>query len=374
MKSLFWVSFSHREKEDYKLIKEWSENINCYVINNLRKKNISKRNIINKLLLRILRLDNILNLFKISYYGFFKSIIREIRDTEFSVNPNKYWLFYFFERLFFLIYRILWVESYSDIMNKVFIFRGVNDPLITYLKYRFKEKSSIFIIPHGTDFILPKHNHWRSADYWVTNYLEFRIGTINPKILYLGRLEYSYMNHKKINSKKLSFSESKVISLIFPKSSKNLIDYYLEIIKSFVKSTDYKIDLKIRPHPGDIQLSEYVKTLGYAGELELQRFIDKSDILLFPVGRLNWVSNVYYESTFSGKISGILIKKADLINKRIVNLNYELDHNLIEANGKSLKDWVKNIEINGYSNLPLVNSFVSSKDVEKRILKYITSQ
>ena len=96
----------------------------------------------------------------------------------------------------------------------------------------------------------------------------------------------------------------------------------------------------------------------------------KSDILLFPIGHEGWVSNLYYESCFRGKVSGAIINFDSLSKNIPKNLLLNVDTNIIPLDKYSFEKWLNKLSKIGYSNKVILNEFTSSIKIREKLLKH----
>ena len=357
MNKLLWVSSSHRVEIEKEFSKYFCKYFSVLLLPDIKieiKKKLYKNAIV--LILKSIKINTFFDLRKINYITLIAICLEDLKNSKFN-----------FIRLSWFIFRVFWIANFNITQNDIFIFRGINDPLIKYLRLIYKE-NIIYLLPHGTDFCEPFHYYWKYSNYWVTDYKNFYLGNSSIKILYFGRLEYSQIKRKKVINKVLTPGSLKRIGLILPHTNKKLIDYQLEKIKKALNFCNIEAEIFVRPHPGDFKLLHYLKKNELYLEKNLDDFINFSDILLFPVGHYGWVSNLYYECCFKGYISAAIVNDLDYKYIKIKNLIFDSDQNILKLKNDSFLSWFNNIKRSGYSNESVLRKFYSSNNMKEKLL------
>ena len=276
MNKLLLVSSAHRVEKEKEFSKYFKNDFSVILVPDLKiklKKRYYKDAFL--LILRSLKLKILFDPKKINY----KTLISVCFEDLIKNNFN-------FVRISWFAFRVFWLANYSLKQNDIFIFRGINDPLIKYLKLKFL-KNNIYLLPHGTDFVEPYHEYWKYSDFWVTDLKKFKVINKSTKVLSYGRLDYYDIPRTKINKKILNLFEIKNIGLIFPHTTINLMQSQIFNIKNSLNLLNLSPNIIIRPHPGDKKSISYLLKKNMYCKLSLEEFMIKSDILLFPIGKYN---------------------------------------------------------------------------------------
>ena len=359
MNKLLLVSSAHRVEKEKEFSKYFKNDFSVILVPDLKiklKKKHYKAAFL--LFLKSIKLNFLFDLKKINYKTFISVCFEDLTKNNFN-----------FVRISWFAFRVFWLAKYSLKKNDIFIFRGINDPLIKYLKLKFL-KNNIYLLPHGTDFVEPYHEYWKYSDFWVTDLKKFKVINKSTKVLTYGRLDYYDIPRKKINKKILNLFEIKNIGLIFPHTTINLMESQIFNIKNSLNLLNLSPNIIMRPHPGDKKSISYLLKKNMYCKLSLEEFMIKSDILLFPIGHEGWVSNLYYESSFRGKVSGAIINFDSLSKNIPKNLLLNVDKNIIPLNNYFFEKWLNKLSKIGYSNKVILNEFTSSIKIREKLLKH----
>ena len=357
MKKLLFVSSAHRVKKEKEFSKYFNANFSVLLLPDLKiklKKNHYKDAFL--LILKSIKLYFFFDFKKINYQILISVCFEDLRKNNFNLK-----------RISWFAFRVFWLANYSLKQNDIFIFRGINDPLIKYLKLKFL-KNKIYLLPHGTDFVEPSHDYWKYSDFWVTDLKKFKVKNSTTKVLCYGRLDYHDIPRQKIDKKILSKFEIKNIGLIFPHTKINLLRSQIFEITNSLNSLNLSPNIILRPHPGDNNAISYLLKKNMYCQLSLEEFINKSDILLFPIGHEGLVSNLYYDCCFRGKVSAAVINNNSLSKNIPKNLFLSIDTNIITLDNFSFEKWIHNLSKIGFSNKVVLDQFTNSCKMRESLL------
>lgn len=284
------------------------------------------------------------------------SVIRAVRfalSVEFAYNK------FSFLRMIYLIQRIGFISRYQ-IDGDCFVFRGLNDPLVSYLRSRYGSAISIIIIPHGTDFVEPKHHHWKNADFFLTDYRKLKFQGFGPEIVPIGRLEYHDIDLE-LRHKRNKMVDG-YVGIVCPHSDFEVLKRIDKICFEIEAQSDFKCS--IRFHPGD---QGKLRSVYQSSCQSLTEYMDGASILLFPVGCFGWISNVYYEALMRGLPAFALCKE----NDKPQNFNKNIGLPFVYFESESVIFELKQSLKSDGGSVNMDEIFVNSFGCEDRIRKFI---
>jgi hypothetical protein len=216
--------------------------------------------------------------------------------------------------------------------NKIHVvFRGNNLPNIALVKKHLKHAIST-IIPHGLYFQPPPENKfYLSADNIITGTSTWPEQSYSGTVHKLGMIE-----NRKLTS--CGVFQGEVCSICTTHSREveaKFISKLAEICEQY-----YEL-CHVRVHPRNQELKKLIKKQKFINNkmdnMPISEYLPSCEILIFPVGYNDRISNVFYEAILMNK--NVLICAED--PSKIVNLPLDLEKYVVDINDieKALTDY-----------------------------------